>query len=365
MLAYFLANKWIDENDLNLELIRNVIKYYGANPNLQSNLVKMLIKIAFKEERTDILKDIFSVLESDCSFPDLTESDQLNREIISTIGIELRKNTKLRQILIPLYARSKSGQDCYFEGFFDMDSLVLHSGKDINTYLKYKQSGDAKIYGHFLKFMQYFLSVREPDCRKEYEIIRHLRLTDSMEPALTGYYYGAQLIYRACFGEGPEQDLMKLVYRKSDSLFDNKLQARSGVPVFEYIISYSLNYGDDFSNILKLTEDAIRRYEIASMPHSWRHQMFLLVYARALLNAGEMEKAVSLYNKTVLGAIPVNNKYYVRLRYYLIRLEFLILENQKTEALDIIREMKTISKFIGHQFFYERALYFEHKVNML
>lgn len=93
--------------------------------------------------------------------------------------------------------------------------------------------------------------------------------------------------------------------------------------------------------------------------------MFLLVYARALLNSGEMETAISLFNKTVLGAIPVNNKYYVRLRYYLIRLEFLILENQKTEALDIIREMKTISKFIGHQFFYERALFFEHKVNML
>ena len=365
LLSYFLANKWIDEKNLDLELIRSVIKFYRGNPNLQSNLVKILIKTAFKEDRTDILKNIFSVLESQGSFADLTDRDQLNREIISTIGIELRKNKKLRRILIPHYASSRSGQEFYFEGFFDMDSLVLHSGEDINIYLQYKDSEDGKIYGHFLKFMQYFLSVRKPDCRNEYEIIRQLRLGESMEPALAAYYYGAQLIYQTCFEQGADQDLMKLVYLKSESLFDSKIQALWGVPIFEYIISYSLNYGDDFSNVLKLSEQAIARYEIASMPHSWRHQMFLLVYARALLNAGDKDKAISFFNETALGAIPVNNKYYIRLRYYLIRLEFLILENQKTEALVIIKEMKTISKFIKHQFFYERALNFENKVNAL
>lgn len=365
LLAYFLANKWITEKDLDLELIRRVINFYQGNPNLQSNLVKILIKTAFKEDRTDILKNIFSVLESEGSFGGLTDRDQLYREIISTIGIELRKNRKLRRILIPHYASSKSGREFYFEGFFDMDSLVLDSGEDINIYLQYKQSEEAKIYGHFLKFMQYFLSVREPDCRKEYEIIRQLRLDDRMEPAVAAYYYGAQLIYQACFGEGPDQELLKLVYRKSESLFDSKLQALSGVPIFEYIISYSLNYGDEFSNILKLSEQAIERYEIASMPLSWRHQMFLLVYARALLNTGDTDRAISFYNETALGTTPVNNKYYIRLRYYLIRLEFLILENQKTEALVIIKEMKSISKFIKHKFFYERALYFENKINAL
>jgi len=364
LLAFFLANKWIEENDLNLELIRRILSYYVNNPNLQTNLVKILIKIAFKEERTDVLKNIFTVLESETASTDLPDRDQVKREIIYTIGVELRNNKKLRRILIPHYAKSKSGQQYYFEGFFDMDSLVLHSGDDIDLYLQHKQTEDAKIYGHFLKFMQYFLSSQETLCREEYEIIRHLKLSDLMEPTLAGYYYGAQLIYQTHFGEGPEPGLMEMVYQRSELLFDEKLQALSGVPIFEYIINYSLNFGDDFTDIVKLSEQALKRYEIASRPHSWRHQMFLLIYARALLHAGDKEKALSIFKKTAVGAIPVNNKYYVRLRYYLIRLDFLILENRKAEALGIIKEMKTISKVIKHQFFYERALSFEQKVKM-
>lgn len=365
LLAYFLANKWMDEHDLDLELIRSVIRYYRHNRNLQCNIVKILIKIAFKEERQDILRDIFIVLETESSSTDLKDTDQLNREIISTIGIELRRNKKLRRILIPHYARSKSGQEFYFEGFFDMDSLVLHSGDDINSYLQYKQSEDAKIYGHFLKFMQYFLSTRETDCSKEYEIIRRLKLSDRMKPALAGYYYGAQMIYQGFFRKGTEPDLVKLVLEKSEWLYARKLQALSGVPDFEYIIAYSLNYGDDFNNILQLSEQAIKRYEITSEPHSWKHQIFLLIYARALLHAGDINKAIELHGETTMGAIPVINKYYVRLRYYLIRLEFLLLEQKKAEALGIIKEMKTIARFIKHHFFYERALVFEEKAKML
>lgn len=365
LLAYFLANKWMDENDLDLELIRSVIRYYRDNPNLQCNLVKILIKIAFKEERQDILRDIFVVLETETTSPELADADQLIREIISTIGIELRRNKKLRRILIPHYARSKSGQQFYFEGFFDMDSLVLHSGNHIDIYLQYKRTEDAKIYGHFLKFMQYFLSNRETDCREEYEIIRQLKISGRMKPALSGYYYGAQLIYQGVYMKGPEPDLMKRVHQKSHSLYAKKLQSQSGVPDFEYIIAYSLNYGDDFSNILQLSEQALNRYEIASAPNSWKHQMFLLIHARALLHAGDIQKAMALHRETTMGAIPVVNKYYVRLRYYLIRLEFLILEQRKTEALGIIREMKTIAKFIKHHFFYEKALFYEKKANLL
>lgn len=93
--------------------------------------------------------------------------------------------------------------------------------------------------------------------------------------------------------------------------------------------------------------------------------MFILIYARALLNGGERSKALSLYRKIRMGAIPVNNKYYVRLRYYLIRIEFLILEKKKKEALSLIEEIKTISNMIKHQYFYERALFFETMVRTL
>jgi tetratricopeptide (TPR) repeat protein len=155
---------------------------------------------------------------------------------------------------------------------------------------------------------------------------------------------------------------MEKVYSMSKSMFEKGLQPATGFPIFEYIISYSLNYGDDFTNIVTLSQQVLKRYEIVSSAHTWRHQMFHLIYSRALLNIGELQAAVSLYKRIAIGAIPVNNKYYVRLRYYLIRVEFLTFEKKRTEALTTIEEIKTIAKMIKHQFFYDRALLFEKKV---
>jgi len=362
LLAFFLANIWIQENGLDLDLFHRVLTFYRDNPHLQTNIIKFLIKIAFKEERTGVLKDIFSIMERETGFEDLPDVALVNREIMNTVGVELRKNKRLREVLIPHYAKSAAGQQYYFEGFFDMDSLVLFAGNNIDLYLENKQSSDAKIYGHFLKFMQYFLSTNQPLCRKEYEILRTLSLPDHAEPSLAGYYYGAQLIYQSCFEDGPDPKLMEKVYSMSKSMFEKGLQPATGFPIFEYIISYSLNYGDDFTNIVTLSQQVLKRYEIVSSAHTWRHQMFHLIYSRALLNIGELQAAVSLYKRIAIGAIPVNNKYYVRLRYYLIRVEFLTFEKKRTEALTTIEEIKTIAKMIKHQFFYDRALLFEKKV---
>ncbi|MDF1574714.1 MAG: hypothetical protein P1P86_05930 [Bacteroidales bacterium] len=365
LLAFFLANKWIEEKGFDLDLFRRVLSFYRNHPNLQINIVKFLIKIAFKEERTKVLMDIFSVLENGKGSAFFPDTGLVNREIINTIGVELRKNKKVRKILIPHFAKTKAGQQYYFEGFSDMDSLVLFSGDNIDHYLENKQSDDAKIYGHFLKFMQYFLSSNRPLCRKEYEIFRTLSLDEHAEPTLAGYYYGAQLIYQSCFEDGTDPALMEKVFKKSISLFKKELQPASGIPVFEYIISYSLNYGDDFKNIIRLSRQVKKMYELASGKLTWRHQMFHLIYARALLHAGDFQTAVSLYKKTKMGAIPVNNKYYVRLRYYLIRVEFLLLEKKSSEVLSVIEEIKTISKMIKQRFFYDRALFFEKKAETL
>lgn len=365
LLAFFLANKWIEKHGLDLELVRMVLDDYRKNPGLQTYIVKFMVKIAFKEERMEVLKDIFSLLESEGKSKDLSDISLVHREIINTVGVELRHSKKIRKILIPHYARSKAGQLYYFEGFFDMDSLILHSGDHVNKYLENKQSREAMIHGHFLKFMQYFLSCNQALCKNEYDIIRNLELSDHMEPALAGYYHGAQLIYQSYFGNGPDPELMEKVFQKSRTLFKRKLQPVSGIPMYEYIINYSLNYGDEYTHILELSELALKKYEIALHAHSWKHQLFMLIYARALLNAGNKDIAISIFRKIEMGVVPVNNKYYHRLRYYLIQLEFLLFQKKKTEALYLIKEIKTISKIIRHQFFYERVLFFEKKVKML
>ena len=363
LLEFFLANRWIEENGFDLGLLRKVSEFYEPNPILQANILKYLIKMAFKEGRIDILGDVFTLFEYAGLSSKPPDMSHVKQELINTIGVELRKNEEARALLIPLYAKSKLGQLLYFESFFDMDSLVLHTGDSINYYLENKHTDDASIYGHFLKFMQYFLKGDHSACKNEYDFFQKFELPQHFEPALAAYYYGAQLIYQSVFESKPDQNLINEVFLKSGLFFKNGNQSETGIPIFEYIIIYALNYGSCFKEIIKLSNLTIREYQIDSTNNTWRNQLFLLIFARALLNSGEVEEAFTLYKKVNLLNIPVNYKYYVRLRSFLIRIEFLIFENKTEEAKLLIEETKTISQMIRHQYFFDKALLWEARLS--
>jgi len=125
LLEFILANKWVEENKFDLHLIRKVYRFYSDKPSLQTNIIKYLIKLAFKEGNTAILKDIFSVFASERSLFVTLKQNSVDPEIIYMIGVELRKDKTLRDFLIPIYAKSNLGQVLYFESFFDMDSLFF------------------------------------------------------------------------------------------------------------------------------------------------------------------------------------------------------------------------------------------------
>ena len=73
LLGFFLTNKWIEENGFNLDLFRKIYKFYENNNQLQTGILKYLIKFAFKENNADILKNIFLIFEGEnkISFEDI------------------------------------------------------------------------------------------------------------------------------------------------------------------------------------------------------------------------------------------------------------------------------------------------------
>ena len=287
---------------------------------------------------------------------------QVDPEIINVIGVELRKNKKIRDFLIPLYAKSKLGQLFYFESFFDMDCLVLHSGDNIRYYLENNHSDDAKIYGHFLKFLQYFLAGDQVNCKKEYELFQSFELPDTIKPAHAGYYYGAQIIYQSVFKDKLDKNLVKRISQKSDIFFERGTQSETSIPIFEFTIVFSLNYGNKFTEILELVNLIFDKYELSDLSSSWHYQLFLSMYARALLNTGEVQKGLKLFKQVELKTVPVKYSYYIKLRYYLIQAEFLIFEKKINKAKQVIEEIKTISQMLRHKYFYDKALMIENEI---
>lgn len=362
LLEFFLANKWIKENKFDLNLLQRIIKFYENNPQLQQNILKYLIKYAFKEGNTDLLKDIYSIFESDKRSLGPSRIIQNNPEIINVVAVELRNNKKIRDFLIPLYAKSELGQLFYFERFFDFDSLVLHSGDDIDYYLENKHTADAMIYGHFLKFMQYFLAGDQPNCKKEYEVIQSFELPDNLKPLHAAYYYGPQVIYQSVYDNKLDKDLVGEIYQMSDLLYQTGAQSKVSIPDFEFLIIFCLNFGDRFAEIRELINLIFDRYDFSDFSNSWLYQLFFSIHARTLLNTGDVQKGFEFFNQVEFKTIPKSHKYFMKLRYSLIKLEFLIFENKFDEAKQIIAEIKTISHMIRHKFYYDKALMFEKKI---
>lgn len=362
LLEFFLANKWIKENSFDLNLFHRIINFYENNRQLQRNILKHLIKIAFKEGKTDILKDIYSIFNTEKCAADVPCICHGDQEIINVIGVELRKNKKLRDFLIPHYAKSKLGQLFYFESFFDMDCLVLHSADNINHYIENKHSVEAYAYGYFLKFLGYVFAGDPVRCKKEYERIRSLQITDNIKPSCAAYYYGAQIIYQSLFEDKLDKNLIESALQRSSMLFESGIQFKTNIPVFELIIVFSLNYGNRFKEILKVADLIFSRYELSGTSFSWRYQLFLSMYARALLNTGEVQKGVEVFQKVKMQNIPINYKCHVKLRFSLIYVEFLMVEKNISRAKQVIEEIKTISKMLRFKFFYDKALLLEKKI---
>lgn len=52
----------------------------------------------------------------------------------------------------------------------------------------------------------------------------------------------------------------------------------------------------------------------------------------------------------------------MKLRYYLIKVEFLFCERNFRKATQVLGEIKAISKMIRHKYFYDKALEFDNKI---
>jgi tetratricopeptide (TPR) repeat protein len=268
----------------------------------------------------------------------------------------------MREILIPYYAKSKLGQHFYFESFFDMDSLVLHSGDNIDFYLANKKTVNAFIYGHFLKFMQYFLAEDNVNCLNEYQQMRSTEIDDNTSPVIAGYYFGAQVIYQSVFYDKVDPDLIHRIYKMSEMYYETGVQHKTVNPIFEHIIIYSLNYGNKFKEICKLMDLMLQRFEVVETALTWHNQLSKIIYARALLNTGNVEKAISTYREAELKIVPVNYKNYVKIRFNLAKAEFLIFEKKYIEAKILLEEIKTVGQMIRHKYLYNKALILESKI---
>lgn len=358
LFAYYLANILIKENGLNINFLKSVITDYSNTPHLQYNILKYAIKILFREEQVELLKNIFNIIESDKLLGNLPHYNMPCSVLSNVLGVEMRKSPKLRKILMPLYAQSEIGRTLYFERFFDIDCLVLHSGNDLDYYLKYNQSDEAIIYVRFMKYMQYFLSGDKDQCKKEYEKNFHLVLQSPKSSLKASFYFIPKILFHSENEKSQLPDVIDEVYRMSDRLLRDGIQKRIDVPQLEFAAIFSFNYAKMHKEIIEMADYIFDSYILKDLKSSCFYQLFLAIYAKSLYEVGEKEKAFEIYSQVTFRqiTIPENIKYYVQIRFLIEKAQFQIYRQEHEKASKTLCKVKEISQMLKFGYFYENAM---------
>ncbi|MDP3431767.1 MAG: hypothetical protein Q8T04_02215, partial [Bacteroidota bacterium] len=364
LFAYYLVNILIKENGLNIDFLKSIIVDYSNTPHLQCNILRFTLKILFKEEQVELLKNIFNIIESDKLLGNLPPYNMPCSVLSSVLGVEMRKKPKLREILMPSYAQSEIGRTLYFERFFDIDCLVLHSGNDLDYYLKYNHSDEAIIYARFMKYMQHFLSGDKDQCKKEYEKNSRLVLQSPQSSLKASFYFIPQILFHSENKKNLLPGVIDEVYRVSDRLLMDGIQKRVEVPQLEFAAIFSFNYSKMYREIIEMADYIFDNYILKDLKVSCFYQLFLSVYAKALFEVGEKEKVFETYSQVSfrMVTIPKNMKYYVWIRFLIEKAQFQIYRQKHEKAKKTLREIKNISQMLKLSYFYDNALEIERTI---
>lgn len=355
LMEFMLANKWLRENKFDLDLIRKVINYYGESKLLRCNVIKYMIKIAFKERKTELLKDIYTIFSKGSSHQILANDSDASPETLNIINVELRKHKEMRDYLIPHYANTESGQLFYFESFFDMDSLALHAGDNVDYYLKNNPAEDAQIYGHFLKFTQYFLTQNQNRLQNEYEWFQEVKHPERLNPLAAGFYYAILITKTSAI----DNATWKKILDQAEHYLSTAAQISYNFPIFEHLIINALNYAGCFSKTIELFKLVTEKYVFSSHKSNWLYQLMTSFYARALLKTGSADLGLEIFNQIEIKSVSINYNYYVKLRYYIFKIEFLLYQKRFDDANQQIQDVKSIARMIRFKYFYDQAVALE------
>ncbi|MGQ7870817.1 hypothetical protein [Sunxiuqinia sp. sy24] len=359
LYAYYMANILLKDKNLRIEELRDKIKVYEKSSKLQRSLVEYILKILLKEERIELLKDIFTLIEK----KKIPEAPSIHYKLYwwstltSILSDEMRKKPLIRKVLLPVYAQSEIGQTIFFERFFDFDCLGLTSGDELELLAQDIQTPQCVYFIHFMNFMQYFLSDDRNQCHKEYNNIKKLPVPKEESPLNTSYYFIPQIIYQSVYNKKLDERLLAMVYQTANKFIKNGIQNQTEIPTFEFGILFALNYGKMSNEIIDLSNYIFDNYELANLQLLISYQLFLSVYARALLESGDEKRALEFYKQVKFKHLyfPKHMRYYIKIRLMLIKAEFLIHQKEHKRARKILDKIKSISLKLKFKYFYDEA----------
>jgi hypothetical protein len=235
---------------------------------------------------TDIFRKTAVIGPNDQTFLDLCQ------HTIGLISLYPCLAGKFNKII----AKTKNGQEYYFEQCVNIDHLNSFYGDGIRYYLTEKKTTEGQIFGNSLLCLKAWLTKNDEMLMRRFKVLENLRLPKSVHPFVCGRYFASKLYFVNATGSNPERILLDAhqVHETIKQANDNyKL-----FPCFEYIIGGALV-------VTRLYGEAIYYLNYALKNYPGRHsyldagfyESLLLFKALALAKTKQQKEAGVIYHQ--------------------------------------------------------------------
>lgn len=214
--------------------------------------------------------------------------------LVKQTVIFLQDHSLLNLKLLKNIAKTKNGQDYYFEQFVHIDELNSFYGEGLHYYMNEKRTVSAQIFGHSLLCLRAWLTDNPNDVKKHGDIVTRQLPPQYSHPFLSGMYYTALIL--AADIKQADNSLILLDAAHTHSALQYFEGKHAPFPWFEYIFCIALVLTGQNQEALYYLDNIGRNNENTQLTvEEGRYETLQLLKGIALIKTDRRAEAKNIY----------------------------------------------------------------------
>ena len=245
----------------------------------------------------------------DVQVPDRDDKTFLSL-VMHTVNYLNRNHSLTDQFQVQI-AKTRNGQDIYFEKFVNIDKLNGYYGDGLRYYYSEKRTDAAQVFARSLLVYRYWLTGETGRMESHIQYLLQHTFSDLVSPYFYGRYWAA-LLYQADHLGQPSDEIIQNAYRYYSSISPGDHAA--SFPRYELYMTEALVFTGHADEALYYIDQFKKGYSGKEDYNQWKFfQSFLLFEVVAYVKKGDFVKA----NEVFLQIIPTD--------FYFLRKSFSII----------------------------------------
>jgi hypothetical protein len=248
-------------------------------------------------------------------------------------------------------ARTKNGQNFYFEQFINVDKLNSFYGEGLYYYLHEKKTRESRLFAHSLLCFRSWLTQNEKGILNHYRAILQENIDGTIRPSVCARYFATQLFGAETLGLDCTEVMAKarkfysshVTWNENYTVFDS----------FEIVISESLILTGHYSEALFYLEEMlklIKKYIPSYVINVSLFETICLYKAIVLANTGKKSAAQEIMNDIIPYKFYFLSRQYHTILYLSLKNKIKSRKSEKEQICHLIQEtgftkLSTINEF--------------------